>query len=317
MFSSRSNELGNQFENSIFKFADPPSLGRSLLEGNKDHLLSQARSELMKQEHQVGSLNNCIGEVQRQAYAQRLELQDAQHGHIEYRREQVRLQEELSMKEKFLRDTLIRCMHEMGEMKRAQELRIDEVSVQKLRENHETIQQLTSQLQQMQEQMNSVNDSGEFQEVDTNYSGRLSYVSSQLAMIPSSRSMLSRDKRLPLDTWNTSGLQENVFGNQVSPFDSHRDHPQGIHSGAPQRERGSVPQAAGSETLFARDDKQIRGTIPMPTFAGRPSTMSSTIPVDFPQNSLIGQQRQQISELQFDKFPNPHSVLVWKIRFKN
>ena len=39
-------------------------------------------------------------------------------------------------------------------------------------------------------------------------------------MIPSSRSMLSRDKRLPLDTWNTSGLQENVFGNLFSTFDS-------------------------------------------------------------------------------------------------
>ena len=33
-------------------------------------------------------------------------------------------------------------------------------------------------------------------------------------MIPSSRSMLSHDKRLPLDTWNMSGLQENVFGDQ-------------------------------------------------------------------------------------------------------
>ena len=63
----------------------------------------------------------------------------------------------------------------------------------------------------MQEQVNFMNDSGEFQEVESNYSGRLSYVSSQLAMIPSSRSMLSRDKRLPLDTWNTSVLQENVF----------------------------------------------------------------------------------------------------------
>ena len=85
----------------------------------------------------------------------------------------------------------------MGEMKRAQELRVDEVPVQKLRENHETIQKLTSQLQEMQEQMNSMNDSGESQEVESNYRGRLSYVSSQPAMIPSSRSMLSRDKRLP------------------------------------------------------------------------------------------------------------------------
>ena len=88
-------------------------------------------------------------------------------------------------------------------MKRAQELRVDEVSVQKLRESHETIQRLTSQIQEIQEQMNSVNDSEEFQEVESDYSGN---VSSQSAMISSSHSILSRDKRLSLDTWNTSGL---------------------------------------------------------------------------------------------------------------
>ena len=109
----------------------PSHLGRSLLEGRKDHLLSQARAEIMKQERQVESLNNCISELQQQTHAQRLELQNAQHGYVESRREQVRLQEELSMKERVLRDTQIRSMHEMGEMKRAQELRVDEVSVQK------------------------------------------------------------------------------------------------------------------------------------------------------------------------------------------
>ena len=103
-------------------------------------------------------------------------------------------------------------MHEMGEMKRAQELRVDELSVQKLRESHETIQKLASQLQEIQGQMNSMNDSGEFQEVESNYSGTLSYVLGQPAMMPSSRPVLSRDKRLPLDTWNTPGLEENVFG---------------------------------------------------------------------------------------------------------
>ena len=45
--------------------------------------------------------------------------------------------------------------------------------------------------------------------------------------------------------------------------------------------------------------------------------MSCTIPVELQQNYVVGQQRQQISELQFDKFPNPQSFLVWKIRFKN
>ena len=55
-------------------------------------------------------------------------------------------------------------------------------------------------MQEMQEQMKSMTDSGEFQEVKSNHSGNLSCVPSQSAMIPSSRSMLSREKRSPLDT---------------------------------------------------------------------------------------------------------------------
>ena len=66
--------------------------------------------------------------------------------------------------------------------------------------------------------MNSMNDSVDCQNVESKFCGRLSYVSSQLAMIPSSRSLLSRHNRLPLETSNTSGLQENVFGDQFSTF---------------------------------------------------------------------------------------------------
>ena len=211
-------------------------------------MLSQARSDVTKQELQVESLNNCISELQQQVQAQRLELQDAQHGYVESRREQVRLQEELSMKEKLLRDTRIRSMHEMGEMKRAQELRVDEVSVQKFTENHETIQQLSAQLQEMQDQMNSMNDSGECQDAESNFGGRLSHVSSQPAIIPSSRSMLSRDKRLPLNTRNSSGLQENVFGNHFSTLiNSEIILKELIQSGEIQRESGSVPKVSGTD----------------------------------------------------------------------
>ena len=82
MFSSGSKEPGNLIKSCVFKHADPSNLARSLLEGNKDHLLSQPRSEIMEQEHQVGSLNNCIDELQQQAYDQRLELEDAHHGYV-------------------------------------------------------------------------------------------------------------------------------------------------------------------------------------------------------------------------------------------
>ena len=58
MSSSGSAEPRNQFKSSIFKNADPSNVGRSLLEGIEDHLLSQARSDLAKQELQVEPLNN-------------------------------------------------------------------------------------------------------------------------------------------------------------------------------------------------------------------------------------------------------------------
>ena len=81
--------------------------------------------------------------------------------------------------------------------------------------------------------------------------------------------------------------RENVFGNEHETFDSLRDHPRRIQS--------------------ASEDIVSQGRIPMPTFATKPSTTSSTMPVEIPQNNMVGQQRQQISELQFDNFPNAPS----------
>ena len=129
--------------------------------------------------------------------------------------------------------------------------------------------------------------------------------------------MLSRDKRSPLDTWNTSGLQDNVFGNQFSTVDSSRNHHQRIHHSMTPGDTGSVPVHIGTRTPVAREKDLNRGTIPMQTFACRPPTISSLFPVDIPQNSMVGQQRQQISEPQFDKCPTPSTFLCWKIRFKN
>ena len=63
----------------IFRFSNPANVAKSLLDGNRDHLITQARSELLRQEHKLESLNNCINELQHQTYAQRLELQDAHH----------------------------------------------------------------------------------------------------------------------------------------------------------------------------------------------------------------------------------------------
>ena len=42
--------------------------------------------------------------------------------------------------------------------------------------------------------------------------------------------------------------------------------------------------------------------------------MSSFFPAEIPQNSVAGQQRLQISELQFDTFPTPSTFSCWKIK---
>ena len=160
-----------------------------------------------------------------------------------------------------------------------------------------------------------MNDSGKFQEMEWNYSWDCLTFPVNLQRTPSSRSMLGRDKRLPLDNMEYIRIHRKTF--LVINF-LRLIHPEIIlkeFTHAPHKlEQGSVPQATGTGT---RDYKQSRDTIPMPIFARRPSTVSSAIPVGFPQNSMVGQQRQQISDLQFDKFHNPQSFVMWKIRFKN
>ena len=77
-----------------------------------------------------------------------------------------------------------------------------------------------------------MSDSGESQEVESNYSGRLSLV---LRSTATSACLLTHG--------TLEDCRKTFFGNQFSTFDSPRDHPQGVHPCAPQRERGSVPQA--------------------------------------------------------------------------
>ena len=55
-----SSEQGNLIRNSVFRKTNPSNLRGTLLEGDKDHLLNQARSDLAKQELHVESLNKCI-----------------------------------------------------------------------------------------------------------------------------------------------------------------------------------------------------------------------------------------------------------------
>ena len=148
-------------------------------------------------------------------------------------------------------------------------------------------------------------------------SGKLSHVPSQPAVVPSPRCMLSRDNSMPLDTWNL-GHRETILAIHVQCS---------IHHGHRIKEfftqRIKVPPVQSQRKKVQGDlsrkvKNKLGGTIPMPIFARRPSTMNSFFPAEgaYPKNYVADQQRLQISELQFDKFPTPSTFSCWKIRFK-
>ena len=115
------------------------------------------------------------------------------------------------------------------------------------------------------------------------------HVSSQIVMILSSHFMLGRDKGLPLDTWNQSGLQDNVLGNQLKTFDSPRNHPQRIQSDDVQRTREAVSRKTRYYSHKWRRTKSKHNS--NADIATRPLTLNSTIRVGLTQNYMVGQQR--------------------------
>ena len=95
-----------------------------LKNNHRDHLLAEAKSEILKQECNVVSLNTPIREFRRHARSNRLEM-DCKLWNEESRREQARFHKELlAQREKALRDTRIRNIHEVEELKRSQEMRM-------------------------------------------------------------------------------------------------------------------------------------------------------------------------------------------------
>ena len=251
LFFSGNEEPGNQFQSSIFKNADPSNLGRSLIAMK---MICSVRQDLNLWNRNIKLDLLTIVSV---SFSNKLMLKDWNYRTLNtdllsLDENKFVYKKNYPMKEKVLRDTQIRTMHKMGDMKRAQELRVDEVSVQKLRENHE---QCNSSLLSCRKCKNgwilwmtqenfkkwnqiSVGDCLTFL-VSLQWFQVLvpCWVATNACLVTHG---IHRDNR------------KTFLGNQFSTFDSPRDHLQGIHPCAPQRERGSVPQVTGTGTCRKR-----------------------------------------------------------------
>ena len=165
----------------------------------------------------------------------------------------------------------------------------------------------------------TLNDSRGFHDPETASSSGLSHVPSHLLSVPSSFGMPCRDSCPQPDTRNSCGFSGNVFH-------LHRMNRQHLvlemcmqEVLQPHMSNLCLLNTGRSE---ARMDELQRNThnlaVPTPRFARKFSTWSHPSHVEgaYPQNCMVEQPRNQVSEMHFDKFPAPSTCQCWKTSFK-
>ena len=129
------------------------------------------------------------------------------------------LQEELWRQQKDFREVHQQNLTEMVELRKFQSSTFDTLARQKLIEDQNTIMELSGRLQELQNEVNCMNDSKDFQDAESVCSGN-SHVTNQPGLFPKHpvfEGMLrpsfvsSRRKEGPPDIWDTPGISGNVL----------------------------------------------------------------------------------------------------------
>ena len=136
------------------------------------------------------------------------------------------LQEELLRQQQDFREVHQQDLLKMKELQEFQNSTFDEFTKQKFIEDQKIIMELSGRLQELQNEVNCMNDSKDFQDAESIRSGN-SHVTSQPGIFPKHppfEGMLrpsfisQRQIEEPPNTWDTSGISGNVFA-----------HPQLLH----------------------------------------------------------------------------------------
>ena len=201
-------------------------------------------------------------------------------------------------------------------MKKFQSSTFDTIARRRLVEDQDTILDLTGKIQELQNEVNCMNDSKDFQDAESIRSGN-SHVTSRPVSFPPHpipegmlrHSFVTPSRREgPPSIWDTSGTSGNVFANPNAS--SSAPYPQELNPwGTTVEEPLHMSTAEKSERPERDQDLRCQSG---------PSAKDSVILSggDSSKNCGADQQRLQISDLHFDKFPTPATFACWKIRFK-
>ena len=176
--------------------------------------------------------------------------------------------------------------------------------------------ELAGKIQELQNEINCMNDSIDFQDAESVRTGN-SHVTSQPVSFPPHPipgGMLSRSfgvpsrREGPPSIWDTHGISGNVFADPVAS--STAPYPQELNPWS------SCTEESLHSSTVEKSERQIQDQ-DQRCQSGQ-SAKNSVIfsGGDSSKNYGADQQRLQISDLHFDKFPAPATFACWKIRFK-
>ena len=241
--------------------------------------------------------------------SQQEELHRAQAEELQ-RRDQQLLHEQLLQKKSELREPHRKNLNDMEELKKFHSSTLDTFARRRLVEDQDTILELTGKIQELQNGINCMNDSRYFQDAESVRSGH-SHVTSQPVSFPPHPipgGMLSRSIGMPSrregppSIWDTHGISGNVFADPVAS--STAPYPQELN-----------PWSSGiSEPIHSSTAEKSENQTPVQgqRCQSGPSAKNSVIfsGGDSSNNYGADQQRLQISDLHFDKFPHQQRLLA-------
>ena len=287
---------------------------RILLERQKEQTLADYRAEIEKHEFQADYDRRNIQKLNEVIECQRGENYRAHQGDEQLRRDQQLTHGQLLEQNRDLREAHEKSLNEMEELKRFQGSTFDTIARRRLIEDRDTILELTGKIQELQNEIHCMNDSRDFQDAQSIRSGQ-SHVTSQLVFFPphpDPGGMLSRSLGMPSrnngppSIRDTHGISGNVFADQHASSSAH--YPQESNPWVSNVSEHTSPHVISESQTPVQDQRCQSG----------PSARNSVVPSEggFSKNYGADQQRLQISDLHFDKFPTPATFACWKIRFK-
>ena len=249
---------------------------RTLLEEQRQTIIAEYREKVGHHELQAAHTEEERRLLQGQLWRQKLEFREAHQ----------------------------QSLTEMEELRKFQSSTFDTIARRKLIEDQNTISELSGRVQELQNEVNCMNDSKDFQDAESVRSGKSHVTSRPVSAFFRIASPQGRAAKHLGHTWKSGS----VFANP--PASSSAPYPQELNPwGTTIEEPLHMSTAEKSERPEQNQDLRCQSG---------PSAKNSVIFSGGYSSKNYGadQQRLQNSDLHFDKFPTPATFACWKIRFK-